>query len=707
MDNNNTIDANEIIRKRDRLTQAAIILKKEFFGIDSVIDQVIESVSSWYFFPYLQERPVVVNLWGMTGVGKSNLLERLVQLLNLNDQYFHFDMSEIAEGQANLSQEFSLAYQVMNKKPIIMAFDEFQLSRSIDEDNKEANKNKTRIVWDIIDSGKYKFINYSYSIQYLHEFMTKANYLIKSGLKVRNGIVVRGKTAFLEEFNVNKESTASKRYSILNKRKLFRKPESLKKPEKNESVLYFVDKDILDILFELYNDKITRISELQELLLQLNENETLEFIRKVLNYALCPKVVDLSKSLVFIIGNLDEAYKMSGDFNPDIDADSFFEATQKIGVTEIKTALKKRFRKEQISRLGNTHIIYPSLNSKAFRNIIIHELKKIEIQWINRFKSKINFDCSVINLLYAESVFPTQGARPVLSTINQLIRSKLGHIVVETYNKEISGFFTIEWCFENKLFSLKFIQEGKMIHEFKMHVNLSLNERRKPLKNDLHSVVAVHESGHAVISIVLLNIIPDKVVSITASDNSLGFNYTNLDNKIHFKDEMVNWIALYLGGIVAEELVFGEDKISSGSSEDIVKATEFASHMIKNSGMFKLPISVQVEGPGTNHYFFDKNGEYNKQLEVIIQSGKQKALDILNSNMALLLAMANYLSDHSVLNKSQIQKLVDQFAHNDGTENEISLREILKAKFNKIGFLQQENNKALLNGHISLNKETY
>ena len=133
-----TLDTSELICKRDLLAQATITLKKEFFGIDSVIDQIIESISPWYFFPHMQERPVVVNLWGMTGVGKSDLLQRLIQLLKLNDKYFHFDMSEIADGQTSLNTEFSMAYQAMNKKPVIFAFDEFQLARSIDEETKEA-----------------------------------------------------------------------------------------------------------------------------------------------------------------------------------------------------------------------------------------------------------------------------------------------------------------------------------------------------------------------------------------------------------------------------------------------------------------------------------------------------------------------------------------------------------------------------------------
>lgn len=42
-------------------------LKAEFVGIDIVIDGVIESLSNWFLFPFLQERPVIINLWGMNG----------------------------------------------------------------------------------------------------------------------------------------------------------------------------------------------------------------------------------------------------------------------------------------------------------------------------------------------------------------------------------------------------------------------------------------------------------------------------------------------------------------------------------------------------------------------------------------------------------------------------------------------------------------
>ena len=64
----------EINAKQILLENAGKILKGEFVGIDIVIDKVIDSLNTWFLFPELQDKPVVINLWGMTGVGKTALI---------------------------------------------------------------------------------------------------------------------------------------------------------------------------------------------------------------------------------------------------------------------------------------------------------------------------------------------------------------------------------------------------------------------------------------------------------------------------------------------------------------------------------------------------------------------------------------------------------------------------------------------------------
>ena len=58
---------------------------------------------------------------------------------------------------------------------------------------------------------------------------------------------------------------------------------------------------------------------------QLNGEQTLDFIKNLLSFAISPKTYDFSKAIIFVLGNLDEAYTMSSSYNPDMDADEIHE----------------------------------------------------------------------------------------------------------------------------------------------------------------------------------------------------------------------------------------------------------------------------------------------------------------------------------------------------------------------------------------------
>ena len=71
----------EILKKKERLELLKVKLKKDFVGIDNIIDDVVSSISPFYLFPESIKRPIVINLWGMTGTGKTSLIESLVDFL--------------------------------------------------------------------------------------------------------------------------------------------------------------------------------------------------------------------------------------------------------------------------------------------------------------------------------------------------------------------------------------------------------------------------------------------------------------------------------------------------------------------------------------------------------------------------------------------------------------------------------------------------
>src|SRR6056297_2304490 len=139
-------------QKQQVLDHAKQTLKSEFVGIDRVIDKIFEWIGPWFLFPNMQEKPLVINLWGMTGVGKSSLVNRLVELLGFSNRYYRYDMGEISQdSNMNVNDQLKDLSEKKEPEPFIISFDEFQHARNIDEDNREIQKPDSRIVWKILD----------------------------------------------------------------------------------------------------------------------------------------------------------------------------------------------------------------------------------------------------------------------------------------------------------------------------------------------------------------------------------------------------------------------------------------------------------------------------------------------------------------------------------------------------------------------------
>jgi cell division protease FtsH len=97
------MESNEVLRaqigaRSERLRQIAIELKTELFGIDEVIDRVIDAVRAWYVLPDIITRPVIVNLWGLTGTGKTQLTRSLAKKLGFYDRLIEVQMDGFSNG---------------------------------------------------------------------------------------------------------------------------------------------------------------------------------------------------------------------------------------------------------------------------------------------------------------------------------------------------------------------------------------------------------------------------------------------------------------------------------------------------------------------------------------------------------------------------------------------------------------------------------
>ena len=98
-------------------------------------------------------------------------------------------------------------------------------------------------------------------------------------------------------------------------------------------------------------------------------------------------------------------------------------------------------------------------------------------------------------------------------------------------------------------------------------------------------ITAYHEAGHALVGFMLPNADPPYKISIIARGMAGGFTrfLPEEDRHFHTRSQLLDRLAAMLGGLVAEELVFGES--STGPSDDLEKATRVARQMVTHWGM--------------------------------------------------------------------------------------------------------------------------
>jgi cell division protease FtsH len=193
-------------------------------------------------------------------------------------------------------------------------------------------------------------------------------------------------------------------------------------------------------------------------------------------------------------------------------------------------------------------------------------------------------------------------------------------------------------------------------------VSRTITEKEKRL-------IAIHESGHAVIGLKLRD--ADEVHKITIIPRGVAGGYTMMlpkEEKISIltKDELLAQITGLLGGRVSEELYNGE--ISTGASDDFSRATKIARAMVTEYGMSDLgPVQLEHKSEGVflgrdynkSQNFSDAVAlEIDQEVRKIIDECYKKATKILKENKELVMLLTNTLVEKETITKEEIDELV-------------------------------------------------
>ncbi len=181
-------------------------------------------------------------------------------------------------------------------------------------------------------------------------------------------------------------------------------------------------------------------------------------------------------------------------------------------------------------------------------------------------------------------------------------------------------------------------------------------------------MVAVHESGHAVVGLFLED--ADEVQKVTIIPRGMAGGYNLMtpkeDTMLHTKSQLESQIVGLLGGRVAEEMVLGE--ISTGASNDIEKATEIARGMVSAYGMSSIGPVQYSKNDGnvflgrdytTNKNYSDQIAfEIDQEVRKIINESYRKAQQIIGDHRDTLDNIVKALEEQETLTKEDLENIV-------------------------------------------------
>jgi cell division protease FtsH len=211
-------------------------------------------------------------------------------------------------------------------------------------------------------------------------------------------------------------------------------------------------------------------------------------------------------------------------------------------------------------------------------------------------------------------------------------------------------------------------------------------ERRSRLISEREKrVIAYHEGGHALVAHALPNTDPVHKISIIPRGRALGYTLTlpTEDKFLVTRSELVDELAMLLGGRTAEELIFAEP--TTGAQNDIDRATTIARQMVTEFGMsdslgpmrFGHPqgeVFLGRDFSSTPDYSNDVAASIDVEVRHLIDSAHESARSVLEQNRDVLNRLAAQLVEHETLEAERVQELFAGVAPWEGVPGDATAR---------------------------------
>ena len=592
------VDIEEVRTKQDRLAAARAMLHAHFVGIDGVIDELCDAIAVWYLMPEVLSRPLVVNLWGMTGVGKTDLVRRLVGALQLQERFVELELSNTdAESRFDLVADRLADAGVLDGRPAVLLVDEIQRFRTITPNGDPVPQTRFGDFWELLSDGRLA-----------RRESSDLDWLIATTRAERDEQMRRGP----------KSKGKGRRATI-----------------------------------GLWQARTLRhtlgLTEPVEHLQGRTHDEVLAMLEAARADRRLVEPVDCSRFLVIVSGNLDEAFLMANATGEaDIDADIFAAHTARVGMVDIKQALRRRFTPEQVARFGNVHVIYRSLRRLDFQQLVAREIERLTDAAYRSFGVRVTVTPAVHDLVYRNGVFPVQGVRPVLSSVGDIVGTPLATLLMDA----VLGGHPDVVLDHDVATGIVLGQVGGRVTRFG---DVGRIDRiRGRARTDVIANVAVHEAGHAVAYAVLFGLVP---LQLTAHATGDADGFLCAHDLHQTRDSMARMATVALAGGLAEEMVFGVEHASAGRSSDRERATSLVLDSVRRLGFGSWALDY-----GLDDTYATDASVAEPDAEALLVALTGRATGLLRSHRGAVIALAQALADAGSLSAVRVAEILGRHA---------------------------------------------
>ena len=209
------------------------------------------------------------------------------------------------------------------------------------------------------------------------------------------------------------------------------------------------------------------------------------------------------------------------------------------------------------------------------------------------------------------------------------------------------------------------------IEEAKDKVMMGAERRSMVMSEDEKKLTAYHEGGHAIVALNEKVSDPIHKATIIPRGRALGMvmRLPERDQLSVTREKMYSDIAVAMGGRIAEELIFGHDKVTSGASSDIDMATKMAKNMVTKYGMSAV-LGPLAYGENEEEVFLGRSvtkqqnmseetaRKVDSEVKKIVESGYARAKQILTEKIDDLHKLAKALLVYETLTGDEIRDLI-------------------------------------------------